>query len=49
MAQTRDIICLSVLGGWQSAFRGTDITFGPVFQNTNDLWKWQAENLYVLL
>lgn len=43
----RGICCLSVVGGWQSAFQDTSVTFGPVFNKIQDLWAWQRENLYV--
>ena len=42
----RDICCLSVAGGWQTAFTDTDVTFGPVFNRVQDLWAWQKTNLY---
>lgn len=42
----RDICCSSVVGGWQSSFKDTSVTFGPVFNNIQDLWMWQRENLY---
>jgi hypothetical protein len=37
------IVCLNVLGGWQSCIQGTDATFGPVFNSITDLWNWQRE------
>ena len=37
-----DVICLSIVGGWQSAFGKTNETFGPVFRAIQDLWTWQA-------
>ena len=43
------MICLSVLGGWQTMDNGKLI--GPVFNKISDLWQWQNENLnksYVL-
>ena len=43
------MICLSVLGGWQTMDNG--ILIGPVFNKISDLWQWQNENLnknYVL-
>ena len=46
--KTKDVCCVSVLGGWQSAFKDTDITFGPVFNKCSDLWQWQADNIYSL-
>lgn len=42
----RQIGCLSVLGGWQTHFVGTEVTFGPVFNRVQDLWDWQKANLY---
>ncbi len=42
----RNICCLSVVGGWQTAFEGSEVTFGPVFNKIQDLWAWQSENLY---
>ena len=41
-----EIICLSVAGGWQSAYKDTNETFGPVFRKINDLWHWQRDNLF---
>jgi hypothetical protein len=35
------IMCLSVPGGWQSCYEGTDVTFGPTFHKIQDLWAWQ--------
>lgn len=43
----REINCVSTVGGWQSAFKDTDITFGPSFHKIQDLWAWQRDNLYV--
>jgi hypothetical protein len=42
----KDIVCMSVAGGWQSASNGTNITFGPVFKKCSDLLDWQAENIH---
>ena len=42
----KDIVCLSVVGGWQSAFKDTQVTFGPSFHKIQDLWTWQAANIY---
>ena len=42
----KNIVCLSVVGGWQSAFFGTEITFGPVSNSVADLWRWQSQNIY---
>ena len=36
--------CLSVAGGWQSHDQVTGLTFGPVFNEINDLWEWQKAN-----
>ena len=36
--------CLSVAGGWQSHDQVTGLTFGPVFNEVNDLWNWQKAN-----
>ena len=33
------------IGGWQTAVKGTQITMGPVFNNLNELWDWQSNNL----
>lgn len=43
----RPICCESVLGGWQSAVAGQNMmhTFGPIFNEIQDLWNWQKENL----
>jgi hypothetical protein len=37
--------CLSVLNGWKSHNQVTGESFGPVFNNIQDLWTWQKENL----
>jgi len=37
--------CLSVVGGWQTAIKGTNQTFGPCFHKITDLWAWQKANL----
>jgi|LakMenEpi03Aug12_release.lakeMendotaPanAssembly.Ray.scaffolds.fasta_scaffold5368495_2 hypothetical protein len=42
----REICCVSVVGGWQTGFKDTTITFGPIFRSVGDLWNWQAVNLY---
>jgi hypothetical protein len=42
----REVICLSVLTGWQSAYKDTEETFGPVFGSVNQLWDWQKDNLF---
>lgn len=44
----REICCVNVLGGWQSEFKDTDVTFGPVFASLQELWNWQAVNLYTV-
>jgi len=39
--------CVSVVGGWQTAFittSGERIPFGPAFNKSQDLWRWQSEN-----
>lgn len=40
-------ICVSVLGGWQSAVsvNNENTPFGPIFNKMTDLWAWQRENL----
>ena len=38
-----NMICASVVGGWQSKIKGTDELWGPTFHNIQDLWKWQGE------
>ena len=47
MIRETKICCVSVLGGWQSAVEGQHVTyaFGPVFNNIQDLWNWQKENI----
>ena len=35
------IMCLSVVGGWQSCYGLTGETFGPTFHKIQDLWAWQ--------
>ena len=42
----REINCVSTVGGWQTAFKDTNITFGPSFHKIQDLWDWQRENIY---
>ena len=40
--------CVSVLGGWQTAISTKEqqvYTFGPVFNNFQDLWAWQKKNV----
>jgi len=45
-----EFTCVSVLGGWQTGLvvenSDKDLTFGPVFNKIQDLWKWQKSNLY---
>ena len=43
----REINCVSTVSGWQTAFKDTNITFGPSFHKIQDLWVWQRDNLYV--
>ncbi len=38
--------CASVPGGWQTAIKGTEVTFGPVFNRIQDLWNWQRANIF---
>ena len=38
--------CASVAGGWQTAIKGTEVTFGPVFNRIQDLWNWQRANIF---
>jgi hypothetical protein len=42
----REINCVSTVSGWQTAFKDTNITFGPSFHKIQDLWDWQRENIY---
>lgn len=42
----KEFCCTSVAGGWQTGFVHTELTFGPVFNNIQDLWAWQKANLY---
>lgn len=44
--EPKDFCCVSVVGGWQTGLKNSNITFGPVFRNTNELWAWQKDNLY---
>jgi hypothetical protein len=37
----RAIISLSVLTGWQTAYKDTEECIGPSFNKVTDLWKWQ--------
>ena len=41
--------CASVAGGWQTAIKDTEVTFGPVFNRIQDLWSWQRENIFRVL
>ncbi len=40
------IVCVSVPGGWVTQVLKTGYTFGPVFNDIQDLWKWQRENVF---
>lgn len=42
----REINCVSTVSGWQTAFKDTNVTFGPSFHKIQDLWDWQRENIY---
>jgi hypothetical protein len=42
-----EFTCVSVLGGWQTRIRETNLLIGPVFNKTTELWAWQRENLDV--
>ena len=39
-----DTICLSVGGGWRSFDKVSNIAFGPVFNDIQELWDWQRAN-----
>lgn len=41
--------CVSVIGGWQSAIKGTSVKFGPVYNRIQDLWIWQRDNIFGVL
>ncbi len=41
-----ELNCASVPGGWQTAIKGTEVTFGPVFNRIQELWAWQKNNIY---
>ena len=41
-----ELICASVVGGWQTAIKATGYRFGPVFNSIHDLWEWQRENVH---
>ena len=41
--------CTSVAGGWQTAIKDTEVTFGPVFNRIQDLWAWQRANIFQVL
>jgi len=43
-----ELTCMSVLGGWQSFIKGTQVPVGPVFRDTVSLWKWQRENVWAI-
>lgn len=40
---------MSVLGGWQTFIKGTNVAIGPVFRDTVALWQWQRENIFAPL
>ena len=41
--------CANVAGGWQTAIKDTEVTFGPVFNRIQDLWAWQRANIFKIL
>lgn len=41
MTNPKPWACVSVVSGWQTR-DATGALFGPVFNSTNDLWKWQG-------
>ena len=43
-----NILCKSVVGGWQTCVTETGYLFGPVFNSIQDLWNWQRINMYSL-
>jgi hypothetical protein len=43
-----ELNCASVAGGWQTAIKNTEVTFGPVFNRIQDLWAWQRANVYAV-
>lgn len=45
MPEGTEFECHSVVGGWQTAVKGTEYRFGPVFNASTELWAWQADNL----
>jgi len=45
-ASMREVICVSVVGGWQSAYKDTMETFGPEFHALGELWCWQNAHLF---
>lgn len=46
MQRIIELECKNVPGGWQTAIKQTEVTFGPVFNKITDLWAWQRENIY---
>lgn len=40
-----NIVCRSVVGGWQSFDEDSGLLFGPVYNKVNDLWEWQRYNV----
>lgn len=44
-----ELTCMSVLGGWQTFIKGTNVAIGPVFRDTVALWQWQRENIFAPL
>lgn len=45
LKNNEQVVCISVALGWVSAVKETGERFGPTFATTNQLWKWQKENI----
>lgn len=44
-----ELMSVSVVGGWQTGIKGTGVTFGPVYNDVCDLWRWQRDNIFTPL
>lgn len=40
-----ELMCVSVIGGWQTGIKGTAVLLGPVYNDVCDLWRWQRDNI----
>lgn len=44
-----ELVSVSVIAGWQTGIKGTAVLFGPIFNNIDDLWRWQRDNIFTPL